>query len=171
MADEKFTEWKSPGGGDQIPDAWLGQVYAYLQQHPIPTPISQIQGFSGYTIQAAPTINADESTTSTTPANLTTAGPTLTNIANGRYVVFFGASASITGGVGNPSGYMGVKVNSTEPSTGDALILDSASRVPGVFIILVNLTAAPNTLLARYWVDSGTGNYKHRWMLLLRYSS
>ncbi len=54
MADNKpdplqspsLTPWVSPAERE-IPEPWLQEVYAYLVQHPLPVPITQLSGYRG----------------------------------------------------------------------------------------------------------------------------
>jgi hypothetical protein len=62
---------------DDISPQALGQLVDYITQSGIPIPISQVIGFTTFTVQAAPQINADESTSSTSYVDLATVGPQL----------------------------------------------------------------------------------------------
>lgn len=170
MPDPTFTPWTTPNAHElHLSPEFLAQIGAYLALNPLP--ITQVPGFALFTARAAPTIAADQSTASTSPTSLSTAGPTLTSLSNGLYLMLFGASGDIVGG-GNPTGYMGIKVNSTEPTSAAALYFDSASRAPGAFIALATLSAGNNTLLARYWTSgTGTVECKNRWLVVLRYAN
>lgn len=156
--------------GQWLPKDFLSYMVEYLSINQPLVPIGQVVGFSQYTAQAAPQINTSQSTSSTTPTDLATAGPTLTGLPSGKYVVWFGAAAD-TSPV-NSEAYMGVKANSTEPTTSDAAVTFSANRIMVSRAHTFTLTNSNNTLLARYWAASaGTGTWQNRWMLALRYAN
>lgn len=148
--------------------AWLT---SYLELNPPLLPISQIAGFSGFTAQSA-RVSAGESTTSGTYAAIT--GPDITGLPAGQYLVLFGASnvrSSVAGGIQ----YMGVRVNSTDPTDAEAAYAEASvggSGSSGISAAIVKtLTTKNNSLSCRYRVSAGTGSYANRFIIALRISN
>lgn len=136
-------------------------------------PISQVVGFSQFTAQAASPVQTSESTTSTSYADLATAGPSISGLADGAYVVFFGCvarnSSASTGGTAD----MSVKVNATEASDNDYIRINHDGNTSiGRAIVKTLDGGGNNTLTARYKkAGDGTAFFEHRWMIALRYAN
>lgn len=154
----------------------LDQHNEFMVQHLTlnqpPISISQVFGFAQFTGKSD-TISAGSTTTSVnTPTDLAdTAGPTLTGLADGRYLIFFGCGAANNSAGQNT--FMGVKVNSTEPGDTETAFTNAAATTPLMRAIDRTLdTGGNNTLLARYYVGgASTGTYFYRWLIALRYAN
>lgn len=150
----------------------IGELKNFIQQVISGMSVTQIPGFSQFTAQAATTVTTSQTTTSTSPADLATVGPSLTDLPDGVYVFFWGShiQTSATG----VASYVGVKVNSTEPTTTEAIFGDIAGGfLPGFSFVQKTLSnGGANTAVLRYWMASaGTGTYRDRRLLALRVSN
>lgn len=151
----------------------LGELQLWLSQNPPSIPITQIIGFQNFTAVVAPTIQGGthESTTSSTFTTLATAGPTLTGLSPGKYLVFFGAIADST--VATNSAVMGVSVNDAAVD-GNFVALttnvgDTSIGVAGGLTV----SAANTSIAARYRNNDAVNNatFLARWLFVLRYAN
>jgi hypothetical protein len=183
---------------ERIPSSFIAQIIDQVQVSNILVPIGQIVGFTPYANNIASqgtalastvsdvaalaaqledqfTILSDfvatqQSTTSNTYTSLATAGPQITGVDDGSYLVVWGFTGHSS--AGTDYARMGIKVDTTEPVDFDSCItapttFSSVSRAKNVV-----LTGGGNhTLLCRYRVDSGTGTFSGRWMLAFKYLS
>ena len=157
----------------QLPKDTLGYLVEHLSLNQPMIPVSQLSGFTQFTAQAAPTIGgAAETTTSASFTTLTTTGPILTGLPNGKYLVLFGALMRTTPADGSYFAYMGIRVNTTDPDVADAAETSARDWVNSVFVITTTLSSGDNnTLEARYRTDAGgTGYFGQRWLVALKYS-
>ena len=146
----------------------LGQLVDYITQSGIPIPVAQIVGFAQFTAQSAPFIGTSETTTSTTYADLTTVGPTLSYVSNGKYLIAFGCTASNSG---QNATYISPNVNGTTPSDNDAAQTATAAAGSLARITTASLSAGNNTVKLQYKVAAGTGTFLNRWLVLLKYAN
>lgn len=112
--------------------------------------VSQVFGFKVDRVQVATEITAAESTSSSAYVDLTTAGPQLTNLANGYYIVLFGCRVSALAGpsTANTRGIMSLSLNGSTPDDNDS----AQTRFNPMFrSTLVRLTGNDvNTIKAQY---------------------
>lgn len=151
---------------------WDYATQNWLKDAPV-FPISQVFGFTQFVPQQAIIITGGTSltTTSTSPTDLSTPGPTLSNLADGNYLIWFGANIS---NATSTTSYMGVKVNATEPVAADAATnigVTTGTPFCGMTITKALSNGGSNTLKGRYWVDAGTGGYQRCWIAALKYSN
>lgn len=128
-----------------------------------PIPASQIQGGKTLPFYEATIINSLETTTSTTFTDLSTIGPTLTNLSDGSYLVI--GEASCHNDTDTLVSIMALQINDTAPS-GDSTTLFTAgtSSTQGAGVLLVDLrNNNNNTLTCKYRVNgASTGTWFHR---------
>ena len=146
----------------------LGQLVDYVAQSGVTIPVSQIIGFTTFTAQSAPLITASDTTTSTTYVDLAHAGPTLSNISNGKYVIAFGCNASNSG---QNATYASPSVNGATPSDNDACSNAQAASGSIARLTTATLSAGNNTVKIQYRTAAGTATYLNRWMVLLKYTN
>lgn len=149
--------------------SWL---IAYLEALPPLYPISQVTGFTQYTAVTAPFIFTDESTTSSTYGNLATTGPTLSGLADGKYVIHFGAASYIAAG-GTEAG-MSIQVNSAAVSDNDACISQVGSFVSISTTVAKSLSNnGSNSITAKYRSlnNVNAAHFARRWLIAQRYSN
>ena len=152
-----------------ILDTFMASIPNYLEINPPLLPVSQITGFTKFTASAATSISAIESTSSGTYIDLATVGPQLTNLADGKYVVFVGVNDNSRFAASTT--YVGVKVNSTEASDTNALRIPQTA---GAQALLISASAGgANTVTMRYRVtdSGGSTSIGGRWMVALKYSN
>lgn len=122
-------------------------------------PISQIVGFSNYTIEVATTITTQENRTSATYGALTTAGPSLTGMPAGQYIFFFAFAG--TNDTSGKAALMNVSFNGATPGTDNDAAW--AANTPGtqntsaMSFVTQTFTADNNSATAVYRTEAGTG--------------
>lgn len=162
MDPEEFREYlKHPLHFPDEFKSWVGDWFATN----IPKiPISQVYGFKVHSVKTAPPISAEESTSSTSYTDLATVGPTLSSLANGFYLVLFGADVWV-----DPTNvkYMGVSIDgaAVDPSTEAAMEVGNSGRV---FLADLSQGNHQHTLQAKYRVASGTQSFADRWLSVLK---
>jgi hypothetical protein len=152
-----------------FPEEYKGWLPEWITQAGIDIPIGQVIGFPGFTAQAATRISVSEGTGSASYTDLATVGPTLTGLADGQYVVFFGAAAVTTSGVC----FMAIAENGAAASDSQsAQFATTTGGVSGAAAYLTTLAAAGNNSLeAKYRTTAGTGTFNHRWLIALKYAN
>jgi len=112
-------------------------------------------------------IVTQETTTSTTPDDLATVGPTVTATTSTNAIIFLrsGLQNSIAGATTiagyETSGATTLAANLARAISSDGLDANSRIRV-GTTIFTDDLTPGSNTFQMKYWVSGGTGTYIHR---------
>ena len=128
-----------------------------------------MSGFSRFTPNPADRIATSETTTSSSYANLATAGPTLTGLPSGRYVVMFGFTGGQAAGT---TAFMGVEVNAVAASDDEAAKASVAGPLSVMTCVSKTLTAGSNSITAKYkQTGGGTGTFAGRWLVAFRYSN
>ena len=145
---------------------FLGQLRTWLEQNPPAIPVTQIIGFSQFSVQPATTISTNESTSSTSYGALTTPGPVLSGLPDGKYVFLFGANAVMTAA---GQGLMVLKINSVAPVDADSLQTQSTASTSLARAIVSTLSGGGNnTVTAQYRVSASTCTFGSRWLIALR---
>ena len=170
-----FPELTPPGGKPVInsifdfSDAALGQLRLWLEQNPPAVPITSILGFSQFTAQLA-SVSTTETTTSTTYADLATAGPTLSGLPDGRYLYLVDVT-SFNSAAGNAC-ISGVTINGSAPADDTKSAINTGTdQVSAIGAGLATLSAGSNTLKVQYRVNAGTGSFSYRNLIALRYAN
>lgn len=179
MSEQDWTSASSPGATPKITSIFdfsaeaLGQLKVWLEQSGLNLPISQVVGFQQFTAEAATRINTSENTTSGTYADLATVGPSITGLADGKYVLFFGAAVASAGAGSVP--FMGISVNGDTPSDVEATQgSDTTFGTAGSTAIIRTLSnGGNNTLTAKYKSSDGATScaFNRRWLIALRYAN
>ncbi len=110
-------------------------------------------------------VNTFESTTSTTYAALTTAGPSITLDREGDYVIAVGAYERVNA-VG-PTAFMSYDVGATGASDNDCTKYDSAVVSTGcttVFEQLKTAIPASSAIVSKYRTSANTASFSQRWI-------
>lgn len=132
-------------------------------------PVSQLIGFSGFTVKVATRVNTSETTTSATFTDLATVGPQLTGLADGQYM--FVAACSILSSTGQDT-FAGVKVNSTDPADADCAVLLASGANLGITFVSATLAAGGNnTVKVVYRTAGGTATFARRQLVGLRFGN
>lgn len=157
----------------------LGQLKLWFEQQGINVPVSQIPGFSQFGARLATVLStAGETTTSNTYVDLATAGPEITELSNGKYMLVYGAQAHNTTATGG--GIISVSVNggaasddnlaATYPDASAAWPTGSSSIVRAT---LADLVDGNNTVTMKYRRGNATGTagFANRWLVAIRYAN
>lgn len=173
------------GAQEDIPKSFIDwMVDAVAVNIPL-IPISQVQGFRSYkqaVEDAQAAIEANQvvvtqgtvldfgSTSSDTFTDLATAGPTLSDLADGSYILMFGAGMSnnTNGGFAQ----MSVSVNAASASADDCVHMGGLAGVGGSSMRAVakTLSAGSNEVVCKYRrpTATGTAQFERRWILAMK---
>jgi hypothetical protein len=157
---------------DLSPQA-LGEIRAFLETSGFALPISQIVGFQQFTAKSD-VDNGAATIASATYGDPATgdAGPSLSGLPDGSYVVLYGALAWDSSGGGGTT-YMSLKVNGTEATDADAVSTTANANGISVMRTVVKTlsNAGDSTLTLRYKMSVGTGRWDNRFLIALRYAN
>ena len=169
-ADERKALQRSLSFPEDLPPRFKSWLIDFIAVNIPQIPVSQIVGFKQVEQVEVTTANVATSgtTTSGTYTDLASAGPEITGLRDGQYLIFFGcrymwnSAAQVT--------YMSLSVNGSAASDADActtVAAGASSVVSAVTKTLSNGNA--NTLTAKYRTDAGTtGSYIERWLIAQR---
>lgn len=164
------------GRPELIPESFWAHLVDYIAVNQPQIPISQILGFAQFTAIAATPIGtsaaSSESTASTSFTDLATVGPQLTGLADGKYVIIFGAS--IRSATNGEDHYMSVDANGAGASDADALFGTNGNRYAAARAITKTLqNGGNNSLTAKYKTGNAASDVhaSHRWLLALKYAN
>lgn len=141
----------------------LGQLVDYITQSGIPIPVTQIVGFTQFVSNRA-VVTTAESTTSGSYTDLATAGPTITNLSDGKYLVI--VTAVSTGG---NTGYISPSVNGSTPSDADGANVGGGGSMIGVST--QTLSSGNNTVKIQYKTNGLTMTFSNRNLVVLKYAN
>ena len=157
------------------PESFPPQFKSWLTEHMAinmqPVPNSLIQGGSSTSIVQAQVLTS-EATASTSYTNLATVGPTIENLADGNYLILFGARISPPNGT---FGAMSVQVNSTAATDDDmcgsggagSTFVPDASASRGLLKTFSNNNN--NTITAKYRASTpASTTFLYRWLVVMR---
>lgn len=161
---------------DLIPEAFMSYVQDFIQVSRLLIPVGQLTGFTQYTANAATQISTQESRSATAYGDLATAGPELTGLGAGMYVVFFGATIRVSNDAN--TAYAALSVNGAAASDTDSISLNVAgSGASGQAslsrVIVKTLSDASNSLAIKYRssVSGDSSEFSNRWLIALKYSN
>lgn len=177
MTESGFPEASRPGEQPKITKLSdftaeaLGQLVQWLNTQ-VEIPILQVLGFQQFTFQPAPTIDTSQSTTSTTFVDLTTVGPLLTGLPDGKYAIFFGCQVGLSAA---DSAIMSLSINGAAATDTDSIVVtgingdfSSTSRL----LLKTLQNAGNNSLTAKYRSNLGTScSFLRRWLIVMKYSN
>lgn len=146
-----------------IPQDFMAYVLDWIQTQRLTIPIGQVFGFSQFTVNSAE-VGTQESTTSTTYTDLTTAGPTLDGLSAGKYVILVGAVAMDASGQGA----------FIAPSTGgdEAGGETQSSVFTSIMGVSTHALTSAGSISAKYRSNGGgTCTFLNRWILALKYAN
>ena len=136
----------------------------YVSQNSL-LPIGQVQGFTQFVANAAPTIVTLEGRANVAYGDLATVGPTLSNLAAGTYLVFFGCQMIPSGG---ETGIASVSLNAAAASDDNGINV-SGGNISTSRAISVTFTTTANTLQMKYRTGGGANvDFAKRWMIALK---
>lgn len=158
---------------DFAPQA-LGDIRAYLEGSGFALPISQVVGFQQFSAKSSVTNGQSERNSATygDPNVSGVAGPSITGLPDGSYVLIYGALAWDSSGGGGTT-YMSPKLNSTEAVDGDSV--NTTANTSGISVcraIVATLqNGGNNSVTLRYKMTVGTGRWDNRFIVALRYAN
>lgn len=159
----------------QLPTDFETWISEWIGGHLLSLPASSLLGAANFIYRVASQVNTSETTASTSWTNLATTGPELTQLANGRWLVFWGAKYDQASS--DSHGYMGMSANGATPSDGQAAHNheDTFGKQALMYARHFGVEGAPalsadhlNTLTAKYKASGGTARFEDRWMVALR---
>lgn len=155
-----------------FPTIFRNWITMWTEVNPPAIPISQVQGFAQFTPYAV-RLDAESSWDNTTygDPNLSgPAGPTLTGLPAGKYVVHYGAGIQAEGA---QTIFITLAPNGVVPVVDDNSIESLAPLlVPAATSYLVDLTAEVNTLKMVFRCGGATGHTgRRRWIVAYKYSN
>jgi hypothetical protein len=155
----------------QIPGEFQTWMIDRITLSGLQIPITQIQGFSQFTATPATSVTTAETTSSTSYTDLATAGPSLTGLSDGSYLVLYSAVVDISSGAGPV--FASPKINATEADDVDALETAVLSRMTLTGFALKSLSnSGNNTVTMRYKVTGATtGRWRNRRLSVLKYAN
>lgn len=159
---------------DEIDPLALESLAQWIEQRGLRTPITQIVGFAQFTAKTA-RIATEAHTTSSTYADPSVsggAGPTISGLANGQYLILHGGSGAGTL-ASNVRYFQAVSVNGGTPVDADGCEFGQDGNVSGATALTATLTGGNNELKCVYRSSDGTdrGNVRNRWIVALRYGN
>jgi hypothetical protein len=151
-----------------FPEEYKGWLPEWITQAGIDVPISQVIGFSQFQAQPAANVLTSETTASTSYTDLATVGPSLSELADGQYLLMYGCFSSNSGS----------DLSVYAPSVNGAAAADAdqggqvATGSYTMRAVTKDLTAGGNnSVVLKYKVGGGTGTFINRWMLALKYAN
>ncbi len=125
----------------------------YLALNQPPLSIDQIFGFSQFTAKSDFVVT-NQNTTSATYTDLATVGPSITGVADGQYLLLFGAQMLTSDAASNAR--MAVSVNAATPVNDDSCSVQATVSTMAFRGVLKSLdTGGNNTLTAKYLSENG----------------
>lgn len=156
---------------ETFPDAFKAWLIDFIAVNGSLIPASQIHGWSQFNaIQSQ--VLASESTSSATYTNLSTTGPSITGLADGTYLLLFGAQYDSPAG---NAGYMSPSINGATPDDNDAAVEDprSANRFNIARAVVKTISNNNNnSITMKYKVPAaGSNSWAYRWLVVFRISN
>lgn len=144
---------------------WLAD---YVARSVPKLPISQVFGFQLQRIRSA-TVDTAQTTTSTSYTDLSTAGPTLSELANGWYLLIFGGDGSASTASASPR--MSPSINGATAVDADAVVLSAhfndqtaISTNLRVLMVHLNTPGGNNEIIMKYRTAAGTARFAFRFL-------
>ena len=155
---------------------WPKDTISYLVERMaldgLQIPVSQLSGFTSFTPLLASIAGQGSLTVVNTWSDLSDeAGPTLSALPDGRYVILWGVE--FAGGASGANAQAGVKVNSTEAVLTEAVTQGTIDFVGVSKAIVKDLSNGDNnSLTLRYYqTTAGTTLGRRRWIMALKYAN
>lgn len=125
-------------------------------------------------IPSSDTVNAAETTTSTSYVNLSSSGPTCSSVVSDtRVIAWWAAQLNNSAASGEAKSSIDISGSTTTAAT-DNYCLDVQSPASGGFVdvcsarvVRLTVTAGTNTYQMKYRVTAGTGTFRNRTLVVL----
>lgn len=158
-------------------EAFMTWVEDWVARNLAITAATQLLGYDQLLFRMATSVTAAETYASTTFGDLATVGPTLSELADGNWLVFWGCLIDVTGS--DVTAAMGVQPNSAAVSDSHVAssFVSAGTGKGAVYVRHFGVEGAPsisgtgnNTITAKYARMSGTGTttFRNRWMAAVR---
>ncbi len=132
-------------------------------------PISQVFGYQLQRVRTA-TVDASETRATNSYGDLATVGPTLSNLANGWYILVFGADTASSATAGGTK--MSPQINGVAAVDDNACsfipLYPTPARTSNLRMVMVHLDAGTNEIIMKYKQASGTGTFQFRFLHALK---
>lgn len=151
----------------------LGQLKLWLEQQGLNIPVSNILGFSQFTAKYA-NEDSEGHTTSTTYADPNVsgaAGPSLTGVSPGKYLLMFGGSGT-TSSSGSVA-MMSVQLNGAGATDTESVEINTVGTHASVSRAIIKTVTAANSTIKLVMRSTGGNDidFRYRWVLALRYAN
>lgn len=151
---------------NRIPATFFSYLMSYIEQANLTIPISQVAGFSQQTPRRA-VLSTQEATTSATYVDLATAGPTLTGLPPGQYLLI--VNAFMLTSSASQFALMAPAVNGATPTDDTAAISGDTVQATHAGFTVASLSSDNNTVVAKYRVLGGfTGTFQYRNLVAIK---
>jgi hypothetical protein len=156
----------------------LEQLRFWLEQNPPAVPIQQVLGFSQFLAQRV-FVSAFETTTSTSFTNLTTAGPSITGLSDGKYLIITSALINVGPTGADAVAFMAPSANGAAADETQGALMENSTtsghpRATLFGATLMTLNAGGNnTVTAKYKTSlaSTYGGFQYRSLIALKYAN
>ncbi|HEX7071475.1 MAG TPA: hypothetical protein VF190_11745 [Rhodothermales bacterium] len=153
---------------------FLGELKTWLEQNPPAIPITSVLGFSQF-VGNFGVVSTAQTTASTSYTNLSTVGPTISGLSDGKYLVLWASRMQATVSTGTAE--MAISVNGaaapggTNALSAQATVSTSTVATPVMFDQVTLNAGGNNSITAKYKTGAGTIQFSQRVMFALRYSN
>lgn len=158
---------------EQEAPIFLPWLVSRIEVANLQVPASQVPGFAQFTVKTATEVVTEETTTSTTPTNLATTGPTITGLADGMYFVIFRATVNST--TSGEASVMSVSINSDDADTTSRFAsMKSDVAFPITWWFTASLSNSNNnTLQMKYWTKNAASaaRFSTRQLAAIKYQN
>jgi len=151
----------------------LGQLKLWLEQQGLNLPVSNILGFSQFTARyAAEDSEGHMTSTSFGDPNVSgAAGPEITGVPPGQYVLLFGGSGTTSNAASRA--ILGVNINGAGAADAEAVEINTVGPHASVSRAIVKTVTVPNTSIKLVLRSTGGNDidFRYRWLVTLRYAN
>lgn len=152
-------------------DRLIGYLAERLAMSGLSIPISQIQGFTGFTAQSDEVIT-DQSTASASFVNLATTGPSVSGVAPGVYLFIWGAAAYNDSASSDAEAQICIDINGSDSTELARTEASAGERSSAVRATVKTLTATSSTITCQYRaLVAGTAFFSERWLIAIKISN
>lgn len=151
----------------------LGQLKLWLEQQGLNLPVSNILGFSQFTAKYA-SEDSEGHTTSTSfgdPNVSGAAGPEITGVPPGKYVLLFGGSGTTSNAASRA--ILGVNINGAGAADAESAEINTLGPHASVSRAIIKTVTDPNSTV-KLVMRSTNGDdidFRYRWLVTLRYAN
>ena len=91
------------------------------------------------------------------------------DLPKGKYILAYGANVNSNGGAN--FALLSPQVNSIAPSDNDRAGASGTNQISVSRLAAFDLAEDVNTVTLKYRVDSGTGTFRNRWLIALKFAN